>query len=231
MGIPQDPTGGKEMKLQGLKINFLGDSITEGCGTSGRDACFTERMKQKYGLACSRNYGIGGTRYAHQAKPSENPVTDLDFCIRAQEMDPDADVVVVFGGTNDYGHGDAPFGGSADRTADTFWGACHELYTILQERFPQATILIVTPIHRTQDESSRGDGREQAPRPPLREYVRVIRETAQMYGLPVLNLFDADVLNPNYPQVCAQYVPDGLHPNDAGHIILAQEIGACLEAL
>lgn len=219
------------MKLEGLKINFLGDSITEGSGTSGREACFTELMKRKYALAAARNYGIGGTRFAHQMAPSENPITDRDFCLRVKELDPDADVVVVFGGTNDYGHGDAPFGSPLDRTADTFCGACWELYAALKAKFPEAVILIVTPIHRTNDGSPRGDGRAQAPRPALREYVRVIREMASQHGLPVLNLFDAGVLDPNDPGVRACYVPDGLHPNDAGHVILAEKIGAYLEAL
>lgn len=89
--------------------------------------------------------------------PSENPVTDRDFCLRVTELDPDADVVVVFGGTNDYGHGDAPFGTPEDRTADTFWGACHELFSGLKSRFMEAEILIVTPLHRTNDERTTVD--------------------------------------------------------------------------
>lgn len=219
------------MKLQGAKINFLGDSITEGCGTSCRAACFTELLKYKYGLTAARNYGIGGTRIAHQVIPSEDSVTDRDFCLRVTELDPDADVVVVLGGTNDYGHGDAPFGTPKDRIADTFCGACHELFSALKARFAEAKILVVTPIHRTNDESTAGDGRLQSPRPALKEYVRVIRETAQLYGLPVLNLFDSGVLDPNDPEVRENYVPDGLHPNDAGHVILAEQIGTYLEKL
>lgn len=219
------------MELVGKKIDFLGDSITEGSGTSGGAARFTEVMRQRYGLAAARNYGIGGTRFAHQIVPSESPITDRDFCVRVEELDPDADIVVVFGGTNDYGHGDAPFGAPEDRTADTFCGACHELYTKLKEKFPKAVILIVTPIHRTNDESTGGDGREQAPRPPLREYVRVIRETAELYKLPLLNLFDTNVLDPNEPEIRERFVPDGLHPNDAGHLILAEQISTFLQLL
>ena len=163
--------------------------------------------------------------------PSENPVTDRDFCLRVTELDPDADVVVVFGGTNDYGHGDAPFGTPEDRTADTFRGACHELFSGLKSRFMEAEILIVTPLHRTNDERTTVDKCPHLPRPALKEYVRVIRETAQLYGLPVLNLFDSGVLDPNDPEVRENYVPDGLHPNDAGHVVLAEQIGAYLEML
>ena len=91
------------MKLEGLKINFLGDSITEGCGTSCEAARFTKLIETEQKLAVMRNYGIGGTRIARQHSVSANTRWDRDFCSRVAEMDPDADAVVVFGGTNDFG--------------------------------------------------------------------------------------------------------------------------------
>jgi len=96
------------MELKGKKINFLGDSITEGHGASCVENRFTDIIAREEGIVM-RNYGIGGTRFAKQAKPSENPRWDLDFLSRAKEMDEDADAVVIFGGTNDFGHGDAPW--------------------------------------------------------------------------------------------------------------------------
>ena len=57
------------MKLNGKKINFLGDSITEGCGTSGKGHFFSDLIAADTGALC-RNYGIGGTRIARQQKPS-----------------------------------------------------------------------------------------------------------------------------------------------------------------
>ena len=45
------------------------------------------------------------------------------------------DTVFVFGGTNDYGHGDAPIGGFTDRTPDTFYGACHYLFSGLIKKY------------------------------------------------------------------------------------------------
>ena len=63
-------------------------------------------------------------------------------------MDPEADAVVVFGGTNDFGHGDAPLGAFGDRTPATFWGALHTLFTRLEERFPGVKIVVATPMRR-----------------------------------------------------------------------------------
>lgn len=219
------------MKLEGLKIDFLGDSITEGWGSSGQDCRFSALLQRNCKLAAARNYGIGGTRYARQRVPSEEPLTDRDFCERAGEMDRDADVVFVFGGTNDFGHGDAPFGGPEDRTPDTFCGACHYLFRELKADFPQAEIVIATPIHRCGEDNRYGSGRKTEPCPPLREYAAVIRQTAQQYGLHVLDLFGEGLLNPNDPEIHQKYVPDGLHPNDEGHILLAERIAQLLEAL
>ena len=53
-------------------------------------------------------------------------------------MIPDADIVVVFGGTNDFGWGDAPLGTMEDRREDTFYGAYHLLLQKLIDRYPDA---------------------------------------------------------------------------------------------
>lgn len=218
------------MILHGLNINFLGDSITEGCGTVDMANRFTNRIALNTGAAC-RNYGIGGTRIALQHTPSVEPIWDRDFCTRVYEMDRDADVVVVFGGTNDYGHGDAPFGTDSDRTADTFCGALHVLYTSLGEAFPKSKIVILTPLHRHGEDNPYGDGCKQVPTHPLADYVAQIRKTAEDYGYPILDLFETSELNPNLPGVTERYVPDGLHPNDAGHALLAQQIVRFLQDL
>ena len=103
------------MDLKGKIIDFLGDSITEGVGVQDRiNNRFDRVLERNCGLKATYNYGIGGTRLAHQRTPSEKPRHDLCFCGRAYDMNKDADIIVVYGGTNDYGHGDAPFGEYGD---------------------------------------------------------------------------------------------------------------------
>lgn len=218
------------MDLNGKKINFLGDSITEGHGTSGEDAFFTTRIAQASGAVC-RNYGIGGTRIARQRHPSPNPRHDLDFPSRVSDMDPDADIIVVFGGTNDFGHGDAPLGTMEDRTVDTFYGALHVLYTRLIERYPRSAIVVLTPLHRGNEDNPRGDGFKPRDVGTLLDYVRIIRQVAEYYSLPVLDLYAASGLQPRVPVIRETYVPDGLHPNDAGHQVLARRIMHFLQSL
>lgn len=57
------------MELQGLTINFLGDSITEGKGVLIPENRFTDRIAKKGDCIC-RNYGIGGTElHGSQKRP------------------------------------------------------------------------------------------------------------------------------------------------------------------
>ena len=216
------------MELKGTKINFLGDSITEGAGTSSHDKMFTMLIEREYGAIC-QNYGIGGTRIARQKTPTEEK-WDRDFISRVPEMDNDADIVVVFGGTNDFGHGDAPLGTMSDRTPYTFYGALHCLYTALTEKYPDVPVVILTPLHRLNEDSPKGDNKPE-PVGTLKEYVNIIREVAEYYSLPVLDLFKESGLQPKIPIIQQKYIPDGLHPNDDGNAILAHKIARFLETL
>ena len=209
------------MELKGKKINFLGDSITEGVGASEKAHCYVEQFAAATGAIC-RNYGISGTRIAKRRVPYEIPEFDRYYASRVPEMDPDADVVVVFGGTNDYGHGDAPLGEMSDRTVWTYYGALHVLFTALIEKYPTAQIVILTPLHR-EDEEKR--------MPILKPFVDATRQVAEYYSLPVLDLWANYGIQPRIPVMKNMYVPDGLHPNDAGHAHLANKLRAFLEQL
>ena len=207
------------MELTGKKINFLGDSITAGCCAAAPEGGFVEILKRTYGLTAARNYGIGGTRIARQRIPSAEAKFDRDFPSRVAEMDEDADIVVVFGGTNDHGHGDAPLGVDSDRTPDTFIGACHTLYASLKEQY-SCPVVVLTPLHRAEED--REDGVK------LKDYVNLIKTIATQYGLPVLDLYETSTI---CTATLADLTGDGLHPNDEGHAILAKEIGEYLQNL
>jgi len=213
------------MRLYGIKANFLGDSITEGCGTSDATRTFHALLGLRHNMTV-RNYGIGGTRIARQTNLSKEwPQMDRDFCMRIEDLDPDADLVVIFGGTNDYGHGDAPFGEEGDRTPETFIGACHYLFKRALERFPEARIVVLTPVHRYEEDKPDMKGRT------LGDYVEVIRSVADKYSLPVIDLWAISGIQPEIDVIREKYCPDGLHPNDLGHERMADVIEAGLIAL
>ena len=212
------------MELKGKKIACLGDSITAGSGASVYENCWVARLGV-LSKADVKNYGIGGTRIARRQFPDEpNLVCDQDFCLRAPKMEKDADVVIVFGGTNDYGHGDAEMGTFADDTPDTFCGALNWLFTYLKENFKNAEILVLTPLHRRNENNLRGDGSKKKDFATLLEYVENIRLAAKEYGFKMLDLYTQAGMDPAEGDGDATYFTDGLHPNDLGHSIVAQKV-------
>ena len=221
------------MKLEGLRINFLGDSITEGVGASSKDTVYHAVLAKEAGLSQVNNYGISGTRFAIQKgtekRPKDNYVDINSFCERFDKMD-DADVVVVFGGTNDYGHGDAPLGSFEDRTPDTFYGACHYLFSGLVKKYLGKPIVIMTPLHRI-NELEIPDVKMPGDYGDLKTYTNIIREVAEFYSLPVLDLFATSGLQPEIKEIQETYIPDGLHPNDKGNEVIAHKLKLFLESL
>ena len=220
------------MELKNKKIVFLGDSITEGVGVANPENRFVDRIENKTGAIC-KNFGIGGTRIAKQTIPSPSERWDMDFISRVSELDEDADIIVVFGGTNDWGHGDAKLGNFENHDPFTFYGGLHTLYTSLIEKYPASQIVVLTPLHRLGelDHVIRED-MPQASKPYiLKDYVKVIREVAEYYSIPVLDLHKTSGIQPAIPVIKETYIPDGLHPNDAGHKLLADKITSFLQAL
>jgi len=219
------------MKLHNAVINFLGDSITEGAGASCVENRFTDVIAREYGVKAN-NYGIGGSRIARQIHMTDER-HDRDFCMRMEEMDESADAVVVFGGTNDFGHGEAPVGCPSDRDPSTFYGACHVLMRGLLERYTGKPVVILTPLHRLEEDQPEGDGtgRKTNSTALLKEYRDILMEVAEFYALPVLDLWATSGMQPRVPACRERLMPDGLHPNDAGHAILAHRIAHFLERL
>nr|MBQ4317932.1 SGNH/GDSL hydrolase family protein [Clostridia bacterium] len=91
-----------------------------------------------------------------------------------------------------------------------------------------ALIVILTPLHRLDEVKPAGENARLGKPDDLREYVKMIREVAEYYSLPVLDLYACSGLQPNVPAILERYVPDGLHPNSAGHKILAELIAQFL---
>ena len=208
------------MDIAGKTVAFLGDSITEGVGASCVENRFTDVFARLTG-GVALNYGVSATRIARQKVVTED-LCDRDFNMRVEEIDASADVVVVFGGTNDFGHGDAPIGKFTDNTVYTFYGALHVLYRQLLERFPEKDIIVLTPLHRLSENvtiNERG-----IPCEPLKKYVEAIREVAEYYSLPVLDLWKMSGMQPSVDVIREKYMPDGLHPSDLGAAKIADKL-------
>lgn len=198
-----------------LKINFLGDSITAGALASKEKNNFVS-LVGKMNHAITRNYGIGGTRIAKAMHSSSDPKCDAYFASRVSSMNNDAHYIFVFGGTNDYGHGSAPFGKLGDKTADTFFGAIDDLINELLKYYKKEQIIFMIPLYRI-DETSCNEH-------PLSDFRAAIERVVNSYGIKILDLKDKMGVAKDNP-----YIADGLHPNDLGHRYLAELISEYIQ--
>ena len=148
------------MDISNKKVHFLGDSITEGGGADSKENAFVELFKKAYPKAEITNYGVSGTRIAKTiAKaPVEKFWFDFDFNMRVKDMTKNADLIVVFGGTNDYNFGEAKMGQFGMKDEYTFYGATYSLYERLLVKYPNARILVLTPLHCLGEERANKQG-------------------------------------------------------------------------
>ena len=200
-----------------MKIAFLGDSITEGCGATSSDKFYVNQVA-KILNAEALNYGISGTRIAKQKEVSELAIWDYDFLSRAETMEDGVDLVIVFGGTNDYGHGLAPLGSIDDQTSYTFFGGVKTLINYLIDRYGKEKIIVVSPLRRYQDEQ-----KDPFNGVSLSTYVSIESYVCNVLGVKFLDLFNNGIPKPETAEG-DKYTVDGLHPSDFGHRFIAEKI-------
>lgn len=196
-----------------MVINFLGDSITAGVGASNYSKCYVELVKSKLNVEVN-NYGISGTRIAKQIVHDD---CDLPFYSRVEEMSPNADLVFVFGGTNDFDHGDAPLGDISSKNVETFCGGLNVLLEKLVSKYGKEKLCFILPLRRlneTAEEVTR-------PKANLTEYIKVLKTILDFNGVKYIDTFENGLPKP-ITSLNEKCFADGLHPNDKGYELLSE---------
>ena len=119
---------------------FVGDSITAGVGTT---KIYYEYLEEKLHFNSVTPMGVAGScisaasDYGQSNQPLINRYKSIPF----------ADLIVVFMGTNDYGH-ETPLGNVKDAQDGSFYGALNTIVPALTAKFPSSKIVFVTPLHK-----------------------------------------------------------------------------------
>lgn len=206
-------TGAK--RYEGKIIHCLGDSITQGVGDNNLG--WVSHLQQMLPNTTIRNYGIAGTTITQFEERGQ------EFVFRFQDMEPDADVIIVFGGINDYNHG-LPLGSADSHGPDTFYGALKLIVSGLIEKYPLADIMFITPMKACGFKgyphwnTANSDGKK------LVEYRNAILRICESYSVPVLDLFSVSGLTPDIPSAKALLLSDGLHPSPLGYEKVTRKI-------
>ncbi|WP_293716289.1 SGNH/GDSL hydrolase family protein [Stenotrophomonas sp. UBA7606] len=244
--------------IQGKKVAFFGDSITE-------NGDYPERVATRLGCVALK-FGFGGCRmglhnstaagilygkmsmwkladYVSTGDYSELTAAAQDlYALEGDDNRPQAaalaatdwatvEYVVIAFGTNDWG-GDNVLGANTDTTADTFKGAINYTINKLMTAYPHLKIAFVSPMWRSR--RSAGDGLESDANPNtngtyLIEFADAVREVAALRHLPALDLYRTAGIN---QYNAATYLADGLHPAaGVGFQRLADRVGAFLGAI
>lgn len=203
-------------KWTGKRVNFLGDSITDP-NQNHTTTYYYDFLNTEKQFSVVRKYGVSGSSLSNASGDC--------FVTRYPAMDSGADLVVVFGGINDYYSNRAPLGTFTDRGASTLYGACHSLMEGLITKYINGKLVFMTPIPHPTGDTANSHGIT------LKKVADVIKEVASYYGIPVLDLYTIGGLQTKVTIVKDTFVPDGIHPNGAGHRIIADKLGAFIETI
>lgn len=211
-----------------MKIAFLGDSITVGYGLANKENRYSTIVSQAL-KSEELNFGTTGTLVA---KAGLNQSDGKDFLSRVNLIN-DADVAVVFGGTNDYFWSDKPIFGVGNQY---FECAVNELIEHIKEKRKGKITLFVTPYPhngignyiggKCWNNSNRHDtSKKNYNGHTLREYADVIIELCNKNNIPCLNLFE------DFKFRWQEHTSDGCHPNEEGHSLIANAVYEKLKSI
>lgn len=204
-------------ELYNLKWNGMGDSLTSAIGTAIN---YLNYISGKYCIV-PRNYGIAGSTIA-SGTDSSNPMVE-----RYVNMDDDADIITIFGGTNDYG-AQIKLGEDDSTDTTTFKGALNVMIDCLVKKYPGKRIGFITPMRRADIYKT----------VPLETYVNAMVKLCANKGIPCLDLYHNGNLNPEIDVIANTFFrmsvssgSDKLHLNAKGHLVISRIIDDFLHRL
>ena len=214
-----------ESKWHNKKVAFIGDSITQGINTT-YDNTYHQYLNAMLGFGSMYVDGIAGSCYSSKSDygTSKTPIVN-----RCSNIPTDCDLVVIFAGTNDFGHS-TPLGTISDTSDVSFYGAVISCINQIITSNPDVRLAIMTPLHRS-GTTHKAENVANDVGKVLKDYVNALREICEFYSIPIIDTYSIYGLNPSISTVYNNYITDGLHPNAEGHRLLAERIKPYLEIL
>lgn len=198
--------------VAGYRVSFLGDSFTYGDKLKDRAQCYAALLADMMQAEDYENYGLNGS-----CMGGVHPDRFID---RYTQIPEDTELIFVLGGTNDYEFA-TPIGSMTDTDSTTFYGCLNLLMCSLQQKYPEAEIIFLTPMHRN------GGTKKNTQGYVLEDYAYAMMNMGEFYDIPVVDLYHAQGLNFTGNK---RYLADGLHPTAVGHRKIAQYLYGLLFA-
>ena len=183
-----------------VSVSVVGDSYTGGSEMDSGDGHRWRDILNADGVYQVTSHHLGGTGYVWTRDVGDGP---SNFVTRASEIEPDADVVMLFGSINDNA-----------ASYEEVRQAASEAFAAARSVNPNATYVVVGPA---------------SPEWPVPEGILnardAVRDAAATEGLTFFDPIDDGWFETN-PEYIGE---DGTHPDDAGHAYLAENLKEILD--
>ena len=222
-------------RLYGKKIAFLGDSISD------ETSSLASQIEKYYYRYIQENtdceiymHGCAGTGFNYRHEGKQDSIND-----RVKDIPNDADYIVVFAGTNDWGNNNGTILGDMEDYLNNRNNPYSSLYSAigntiekLVSKFPFGKIAFITPLPRWDKGADMLHGANSRGF-TLRQVAKAIIEICEWWSIPVLDLnAKSNICSNGTLATGPVYYLDGLHPNTKGNKeILAPKIQTFLETL
>jgi len=203
-------------------LAVYGDSIsTDGYEGGG----WPQRIQSLLDFKAVYNHAIGASGLS-----STTPNNTVQLLDDPNNLHPDADIVIVWHGTNDWYWG-APLGNGASEEEDTFAGAIFSAVRKLRLVNPEVKIVWMTPIFRHQPPNKSTSTAEGWESPnsagfTLKDYDATVWEQSDRLSFPVIDLRRLTNFSVQNKHL---YYRDIAHPSDKGFDLIADLIARHLK--
>lgn len=202
------------------KITCFGDSITA-------QNQWQPHVANYFGCTMI-NKGVGGTTVFNNnhREVIEGIERNSWMCSddRINLIPSDSDVILVFGGHNDWGYNNLQMGvlGDGDLIDSTFKSAYSLMLKKLITKFPNARIITMTPVGgRTETEKGNSDKQYYIRDLCMTDFAKAVKEVSSYYGIPCIDINSESYISTLNHDT---YIADVIHPNSEGGKLIANAV-------
>ncbi|EGQ4290908.1 SGNH/GDSL hydrolase family protein [Staphylococcus pseudintermedius] len=195
-------------------IVCIGDSVAKGLRASKN---FGQYLAE-FADASLTNLAVSGATFS---TASDNNIVKQADKVR------NADLVIVQGTDDDWLRNGGILIGTDSKDARTFYGAFCTIISKIRRNNPHAKIIVMTATRQLPVNGAtirRKDTDANSLNLKLEDYVNKQVLACTELGLPVFDAYHTSLIDPYNPAYRNKNMPDGLHPNEFAHEVIAHEL-------
>ena len=227
-GTNQDNVEDIDIKIStrfaGKKVVFEGDSITDSdYNPAYNGKSWADYLANKLKMTIASNMALGGSSIS-----TYNSAGSVVTRITSNSYPSDTKLFCIMAGTNDW-NSNVALGDIGSTDTSTILGALNTIIDHLQTNYPDATIVIMTPMHRS--------GMRTATRTAgtLSDVAEAYEKVCMNWGVNCINTLKEFGMNAYNTTVANKFYveqnSDWLHPNPAGHKRIAIRMAGYISTL